>query len=231
MRTGIPHAGMSCALWPFETPFTGNPTSMSTGVIILIVIAVVVVIGAIALALRTRGGARGGRGLKRRFGPEYERAVARHDGDTKAAEHELAQLVERHGGLKERALEPADAERFEARWAAAQEHFVDAPHEAVTEAERLLAEVAGARGYPDGDRYEERVEALAVHHAPHVQGYRHLHHVARNGSGTSRTSGASGTSSTEEMREALLEARALFEELVGGSRSRRTSERTHAGRS
>lgn len=197
-------------------PFTGNPTSMSTGVIILIVIAAVVVLGVAALALRTRG-AQGSRGLKRRFGPEYERAVARHDGDSKAAEHELAQLVERHGGLKKRALDPADAERFATRWTAAQEHFVDAPREAVTEAERLLAEVAAARGFPAGDRYEEQLEALAVHHAPHVQGYRHLHHVARNGS------------DTEEMRAALLEGRGLFEELVGGSR--RTPERTHAGRS
>ncbi|MFF0299181.1 hypothetical protein ACFYTV_00665 [Streptomyces sp. NPDC004562] len=189
---------------------------MSTGVIILIVIAVVVVLGVAALALRTRG-AQGSRGLKRRFGPEYERAVARHDGNTKAAEHELAQLVERHGRLKKRALDPAEAERFETRWAAAQEHFVDEPREAVAEAERLLAEAAETRGFPAGDRYEEQLEALAVHHAPHVQGYRHLHHVARNGA------------DTEEMRAALLEGRGLFEELVGGSR--RTSERTHAGRS
>ncbi|MFE2630949.1 hypothetical protein ACFXDP_23955 [Streptomyces sp. NPDC059374] len=47
--------------------------------IILIVIAVVVVLGVAALALRTRG-AQGSRGLKRRFGPEYERGVARHVG-------------------------------------------------------------------------------------------------------------------------------------------------------
>lgn len=151
---------------------------MSTGVIILIVIAaVVVVLGGAVLALRTRG-AQGGRGLKRRFGPEYERAVARHDGDVKAAERELAQLVERHGGLRERPLEPTEAERFEARWAAAQEHFVESPKEAVHEADRLLAELAQARGFPDGAQYEEQLAALAVHHADHVQGYRHVHHVA-----------------------------------------------------
>lgn len=98
---------------------------MSTGVIILVVVvAVVVLIGAAVLALRARS-TQSCRGLKRRFGPEYERAVARHDGDAEAAERELAQRVERHGGLRERALETEEAERFEARWTAAQEHFVD----------------------------------------------------------------------------------------------------------
>ncbi|MFE0253225.1 hypothetical protein [Streptomyces sp. NPDC059010] len=189
---------------------------MSTGVIILIVmVAVVVVLGAAVLVLRARG-AQGSRGLKRRFGPEYERAVARHDGDAKAAERELAQRVERHGGLRERALEPTDVERFEARWVAAQEHFVDAPREAVGEADRLLADLAQARGFPDGAQYEEQLSALSVHHAGHVHGYRHVHRVARapgDGAGT------------EEMREAMIEGRALFEELVG------TSNRRHAGRS
>ncbi|GAA4049271.1 hypothetical protein [Streptomyces shaanxiensis] len=178
---------------------------MSTGVIILIVIvAAVVVLGAAALALRARG-TRGSRGLKRRFGPEYERAVARHDGDAQAAERELAQRVERHGGLRERALEPTEVERFEARWAAAQEHFVDAPREAVGEADRLLADLARARGFPDGAQYEEQLSALSVHHADHVQGYRHVHRVAHapeDGPGT------------EEMREALIEGRALFEDLM-----------------
>lgn len=189
---------------------------MSTGVIILVVVAVVVVLcGAAVLVLRARG-AQGSRGLKRRFGPEYERAVARHHGDAAAAERELAQLVERHGGLRERALEPDEAERFEARWAAAQEHFVDAPRQAVGEADQLLAELARARGFPDGERYEEQLSALSVHHADHVQGYRHVHRVAHD---------SEGRPDTEEMREALIEGRALFEDLV------RTSNRQHAARS
>ncbi|MFI6014026.1 hypothetical protein ACIBAG_35360 [Streptomyces sp. NPDC051243] len=189
---------------------------MSTGVIVLIVIAaVVIVLGAAVLALRARGGTRGSRGLKRRFGPEYERAVARHDGDTKAAERELAQRVERHGGLRERPLEPTEAERFEARWTAAQEHFVDAPREAVGEADRLLADLARARGFPDGAQYEEQLSALSVHHADHVQGYRHVHRVAH------APADGSGTSGTEDMREAMIEGRALFEDLMGASDKQR----------
>lgn len=195
---------------------------MSTGVIILVVVvAVVVVVGSAFLALR---GTRSGRGLKRRFGPEYERAVARHDGDVRSAERELAQRVERHGGLRERALEPEEAERFEARWTAAQEHFVESPKGAVEEADRVLADLARARGFPDGAQYEEQLSALSVHHARHVQGYRHVHRVAHARVSEGAEDGGSGT---EEMREAMVGARGLFEELTvpverrrGGSREK-----------
>ncbi|MFJ1731749.1 hypothetical protein [Streptomyces sp. NPDC088254] len=185
---------------------------MSTGVIIaLIVIVAAVIAVAAVLAVRSRG-PHGGRSLKHRFGPEYDRAVARHGGNVKAAERELGTLVERHGGLQERPLEPAERERFEARWTAAQERFVDSPREAVAEADRLVAEVAGARGFPDGAQYDEQVAALSVHHPRHVNGYRHVHHVARfHTDGGARNGQAPGT---EDLRSAMVEARALFDELV-----------------
>ncbi|MEV5755330.1 hypothetical protein AB0L61_00930 [Streptomyces tendae] len=183
---------------------------MSTGVIIaLIVIVAVVLVVAAVLALRARGPQHGG-SLKRRFGPEYDLAVARHDGDTKAAERELAERVRRHGSLHTRPLEPAERERFEARWAAAQERFVDSPREAVGEADRLLAELAAARGFPDGGQYEEQLMALSVHHAHHVEGYRRVHRVTHTRADDAQGGGAG----TEEMRASMVEARALFEALV-----------------
>ncbi|MER7961026.1 hypothetical protein [Streptomyces ardesiacus] len=194
---------------------------MSTGVIIaLIVVVAVVLVAAAVLALRARGPRHGG-SLKRRFGPEYDLAVARHDGDTKAAERELAERVRRHGSLRTRPLEPAERERFVARWTAAQERFVDSPREAVAEADRLLAELAGARGFPDGGQYEEQLTALSVHHAHHVDGYRRVHratHAGVDGDGAG----------TEELRASMVEARALFEALTrpgrhdGGGAGRRT---------
>ncbi|MEV6111611.1 hypothetical protein AB0L59_03625 [Streptomyces sp. NPDC052109] len=184
---------------------------MSTGMIVLtVIVAVAVVAAAIAPTLRGRG-RRGGAGLKRRFGPEYERAVALHDGDTKAAERELAERVERHGELRERPLDAAGREQYEARWTAVQEHFVDSPRQAVAEADRLLAELAVARGYPDGGHYEEQLSALSVHHADHVDGYRRVHRVARAGASDAMTEAGSGT---EEMRTALVGARALFDDLT-----------------
>ncbi|MFF9000756.1 hypothetical protein ACF1GW_04435 [Streptomyces achromogenes] len=182
---------------------------MSTWLIILlIVIAAVVVLGAAGLVARRGRGRRGGTSLKRRFGPEYERAVALHDGDTKAAERELGERLERHGELRERPLDGAERQRYADLWTAVQERFVDSPKEAVAEADRLLAQLAGARGYPDGGRYEEQVDALSVHHADHVDGYRNLHRVARTGGGT------------EELRSALLGGRALFDDLTSAEPGR-----------
>jgi hypothetical protein len=126
-----------------------------------------------------------------------------------------------HGDLHERPLDPAEQERFEARWTAAQEHFVDAPREAVGEADRLLADLAGARGFPGGEQYEEQLAALSVHHADHVDGYRHVHRVAHAPDG--------GGPGTEEMREAMIEAHALFEDLVGASGG--SSDQQHTTRS
>ncbi|MFD0314724.1 hypothetical protein [Streptomyces flavalbus] len=201
---------------------------MSTGwIIALIVIVAALVIVAVAVrGLRSRGGGLGGTSLKRRFGPEYDRAVARHDGDAKAAERELAERLERHGDLRERPLEPAQRQQFEARWTAAQERFVDSPRDAVGEADRLLAELAAARGFPEGGQYEEQLAALSVHHAHHVHGYRRVHRVART-----PVDGAGNGAATEEMREAMVEARALFEDLVAPSRQdRRTGTGDRDGR-
>jgi hypothetical protein len=181
---------------------------MSTGVIIvlIVIVAAVAVVAAVLTLLSRRP--QGGRTLRRRFGPEYDRAVARHDGDTKAAERDLAERVRQHGSLRERPLEPAAREEYVARWTAAQERFVDSPQEAVAEADQLLGELAGARGFPDGERYDEQFAALSVHHGPHVHGYRRVHRAAR----VRTPDDHSGN--TEELREAMIEARVLFEDLV-----------------
>ncbi|MEV0636019.1 hypothetical protein AB0I77_13785 [Streptomyces sp. NPDC050619] len=203
---------------------------MSTGVIIALIVIVAAVVGiAAVLTLRARRGP-GGPGLKRRFGPEYGRAVARHDGDAKAAERELAARVERHGALRERPLEPARRAQYEARWTAAQERFVDSPRDAVAEADRLLADLAGTRGFPDGGQYEEQLAALSVHHAHHVHGYRRVHRVARaddaaGAAGEAGAQGDDGRAGTEEMREAMVEARALFEDLLAPTRHREPPRR------
>jgi hypothetical protein len=194
---------------------------MSTGLIIAIVIVAAVVVVAALLAVRSRGSSP--HGLKRRFGPEYERTVAQHGGDTKAAEQELAERVQRHGGLHERDLDPAERERYAARWTTAQEHFVDSPREAVTEIDQLLAELAADRGFPAGAEYEDQVAALSVHHADHVDGYRRVHRAAEAPADGSPQSQAG----TEEMRAAVIEARFLFDDLV--TTSSRDSGRHRAG--
>jgi hypothetical protein len=169
-----------------------------------VVIIAMIVIGMATLLYLGRGRARGsgGRGLKRRFGPEYDRAVTRHDGDIRAAERELSERVKRHGSLREQPLSPEAREHYVTDWAAVQEQFVESPQRAITEADALLARLAKDRGFPDGEQFEEQLAALSVRHAYFVQGYRSMHTAAR------------GQSGTEEMREAMVEARSLFEALV-----------------
>ncbi|MFD7473319.1 hypothetical protein ACFV8Z_14290 [Streptomyces sp. NPDC059837] len=179
---------------------------MSTGLIIALIVIVAVAVVAAALILLARR-PQGGRTLRRRFGPEYDRAVAQHDGDARAAERDLAERVKRHGALREQPLDPAARDQYAARWGAVQERFVDSPQEAVAEADRLVAELAGARGFPDGERYEEQLDALSVHHGHHVHGYRRVHQATY-----APVSDAHG--GTEELRASMVEARALFEDLL-----------------
>ncbi|MFC7308649.1 hypothetical protein ACFQVC_31090 [Streptomyces monticola] len=169
------------------------------------IIALVVVIAAALFFIeraRTRTPGGGRRNLQRRFGPEYQRTVVRHNDDVKAAERELGERVKQHGSLQEQPLPPEVREHYAAQWAVIQEQFVESPHKAVTEADTLLVRLAQDRGYPDGEQFEEQLAALSVHHAHYVHGYRTLHTAAR------------GQVGTEEMREAMIAARSLFEALV-----------------
>ncbi|MFF2601147.1 hypothetical protein ACFVVB_18940 [Streptomyces californicus] len=180
-----------------------------------IIIVAVVVVAAIAAFLLLRGRTAGGRGLRSRFGPEYDRVVARHGGDTKAAELELDDRVKRHGHLEQRPLTEEARARYAARWASAQELFVESPERSLAEADTLLADLSRERGFPAGDDFDERMDALSVHHAAHVQGYRRVH------------SAGSGHANTEEMREALMDARGLFEALLADGGSQREHGNGH----
>ncbi|MES4901548.1 MULTISPECIES: hypothetical protein [unclassified Streptomyces] len=182
---------------------------MSTGASIIVVVAAVVLVIALAAALaagfvRARDGGRN-RSLRRRFGPEYDLTVARHTGDTRAAERELQERLRRHGDLKTAPLSGELRERYAAEWATVQEEFIEQPARATADADQLLARLAHDRGFPS-DRYDEQVEALSVHHADSVQGYRQLH--------TAALRAREGRADTEELREAVVHARALFEDLV-----------------
>ncbi|WP_407564564.1 hypothetical protein [Streptomyces sp. 184] len=181
----------------------------------LIIILVLAAVAAAALVLLRNGGGiglglRGGPGgLRRRFGPEYDRTVERHDGDRKAAEKELAERVRKYGKLQTVRLDPAARERYDAEWSLIQEHFVDSPTRAAAEADQLIARLAGDRGYP-ATEYDERVSALSVHHPRHIGDYRRLHRLAQNASGR-----AGAEPPTEEARTALLRTRELYTELAG----------------
>jgi hypothetical protein len=200
---------------------------MSTGAVIAIVVVVLVVIAVVAALTMSRGAPSTSR-LKHRFGPEYDRALARHDGDEKATRQELTDRVKRYGDLDRTPLSEADRERYVERWQTVQAHFVEEPGRAVGEADRLVGELAAARGFPGADS-PEHFDALSVHHAQGIQGYRQAHALAEH-------AGAGGHGGTEDLRQSLVAARGFFNELLdtdgrsGAPRKDRTPAEVPAGR-
>ncbi|MEV4258959.1 hypothetical protein AB0J52_37870 [Spirillospora sp. NPDC049652] len=174
---------------------------MSTA--IMVVVAVVVVVAVIAAALLASRQARTRR-LRRRFGPEYDRAVERHGGKA-AAERELTQREHRHEELPLRELDPRRREQYRAQWTQVQEQFVDAPEAALEQADRLVKVVMNERGYPDGD-FEDRAADLSVEHARTLDHYRRGREIRLQGGGKKVT--------TEDLRQAMVHYRTLFEDLV-----------------
>ncbi|WP_030689954.1 hypothetical protein [Streptomyces globisporus] len=177
---------------------------MSTQTAVLILAATVAVLLAAGFLVRALTGTdRSASSLKRRFGPEYDRTLERHRGDSESAHRDLCERLDGYGGIRPLPLEPAVREHYTAQWTVLQERFVDAPRQSVADADELLARIAETGGFPDADRREEQLAALSVHHPRHVEGMRAI-----------RRAGRSASASTEELREALVHARALFEDLM-----------------
>lgn len=174
---------------------TLTPTEM---VLALLVLALIIAV--VFLWMRSRRTA----ALKSRFGTEYERTV--HEvGDQRKAEQVLAQREKRVSAYTIKPLPPEMRDHFIESWQMVQAKFVDDPKYAVTRADDLLGEVMLARGYPMHD-FDERAEDLSVDHPDVVQHYRTAHTIAVRHS--------RGEASTEDLREAMLHYRALFDDLV-----------------
>lgn len=148
---------------------------------------------------------RKGRHLKKQFGPEYERVVEEADSRSEAHE-ELREREERVSELDLRELNSDETERFTQRWIEIQKRFVDQPSGAVEDAERMIVEIMELRGYPV-DHYQRRSEDLSVHYPKAVREYREAHRIAERN--------RSERVPTEELRQAFVHYRTLFENLVG----------------
>lgn len=174
---------------------------MSTAIwVVIAVVVVAVVVAAVHLA-RTRSRTQR---LKRRFGPEYDR-VLRDEGGRAAAERELRSREQRHEELELRELDPRRREEYHDQWVRVQERFVDTPEAAVEQADGLVTVVMGERGYPTHG-FEDKVAHLSVEHGRTMEHYRRAHAISGRA--------ASQEASTEDLRQAMVHYRALFEELL-----------------
>jgi hypothetical protein len=185
-----------------DGPPPGKVFDMDNQTLLLIVVAVVlvIVVGAVVYA-RTRRS----RHLRARFGPQYDRAVEESGGRGKA-EADLHKLEKRVRTFDIRPLTATGRDRFISSWRDVQATFVDNPETAVNRADQLLGEVMQARGYPVGE-FDQQAADLSVDHPVVVENYRTAHEIAlRQGA---------GQATTEDLRQAMIHFRTLFDELVG----------------
>jgi hypothetical protein len=185
---------------------------MGTGLLVVVVIVVVVAV----LLLVLLGQRRRTQGLRERFGPEYQRTVAR-TGDRRAAESQLAGREQRRRQLSIVALEPAARSRYVEAWRATQNKFVDDPEVATREADALVASVMRDRGYPVED-FDQRAADVSVDHPQVAEDYRAAHALS--------LANEQGLASTDDLRQAFVHYRSLFAALLdveGNGRTKETS--------
>jgi hypothetical protein len=172
-------------------------------ILALVVVAILAIIVIAVLLSKQRKAA-----LRRRFGGEYERAV-RERGSEREAQAVLQEREKRVQKFHIRSLDPSERQQYAQRWRGVQSRFVDDPKGAVIDADDTVASLMGARGYPMGD-FEQRAADLSVDHAPVVDNYRAAHQIALRH--------RQGQATTEELRQAMIHYRSLFEDLLDGRR-------------
>jgi hypothetical protein len=178
-------------------------TTLSTTDIALIIAVVAVLLAAVAAFLMYRK--RRTERLRAQFGgAEYARAVEK-GGDRRHAEAGLEERTQRVEKFHVQPLAAADRARFVESWRGVQARFVDGPAGAVTEADLLLGDVMSTRGYPVSN-FEQRAADISVDHPLVLENYRTAHEIALRQT--------RGQANTEDLRQAMVHYRTLFEELV-----------------
>jgi len=178
------------------------------------IIVVVGIVALVALVAWSAGRSRRTERLRNSFGPEYDRTVQTTPGQ-REAEAELEARRMRRERLDIRPLDPASQRRYEQSWTDTQGRFVDAPGEAVREADALVIEVMRDRGYPV-ENFEQRSSDVSVDHPHVVENYRAAHAIS--------LANDQGQASTEDLRQAMVHYRALFEDLLSGEDETRMRE-------
>jgi hypothetical protein len=130
--------------------------------------------------------------------------VSEH-GDRAKAEAELRAREKRVEKLNIVPLAPQEAQQFGQQWRELQARFIDNPKGVLLDADRLVRDLMLRRGYPMGD-FERRAADISVDHPAVVDHYRTAHAIAERDH--------RGEANTEDMRQAVVHYRALFDELL-----------------
>jgi len=190
-----------------------NITTLSTTELAAIIAFVVVLVAAGMAVLYLQRKRRTAR-LRTQFGAaEYARTVEA-GGNRRQAEAGLEGRRQRVEGFHVRPLAAGDRARFVESWRGVQARFVDGPAGAVREADQLLGDVMSTRGYPVSN-FEQRAADISVAHPLVLENYRTAHEIALRQT--------NGQASTEDLRQAMVHYRTLFEELVSEPKSALTT--------
>jgi hypothetical protein len=177
---------------------------MDTTTIAILVLAALAVLLVGGLLGFMFAGRRRTQNLQERFGPEYERAVE-DLGSRGEAEAALQSRIKHVDSLDLKPIPAEERARFVKEWQQAQAMFVDQPEQAVREADHLVKEVMIAKGYPAED-FDHRLADLSVDYPETTASYRLVKDIKRDGGPNGR--------STEEMRQAMVLCKGLFEDLL-----------------
>jgi hypothetical protein len=175
---------------------------MNTTYIIIAVVLVLVIVGLVLGAIFARR--KRSERLHDQFGPEYDRTVQTL-GNEKEAQAELEERRKHVETLNIRPLSLSERERYLADWTAVQSKFVDEPGQAIGDADRLIMEVMQMRAYPVSD-FEQRAADISVNYPDLVSNYRAAREIA--------IKNEQNQADTEELRQAMIQYRSLFEELL-----------------
>ncbi len=175
-------------------------SNMEIAILVFAALAVGAVIGYLALKFQHE---KRSKHLRQHFGPEYSR-LAEERGVT-SAERELEAREKRTRAYHIHPLTVEQKMQLTANWKQVQAEFVDNPKDSLGQADALLQQAMEARGYPV-NTFEQCAADLSVQHPAVVQHYREAHAIALRH--------REGKTSTEDLRQAMLHYRALFEELV-----------------
>ncbi len=176
---------------------------MNSTYLMIAVVLIVLIFGAI-LAVSFSRRRRSGR-FQDQFGPEYDHTVQTM-GDEKKAQIELDERRKHVETLDIRPLSVSERERYLADWASVQSKFVDEPGRAIVDADRLIVEVMQTRAYPVSD-FEQRAADVSIKYPALVTNYRAAKAIA--------IQNELHQADTEELRQAMIYYRSLFEELLG----------------
>jgi hypothetical protein len=174
---------------------------MNTTTTILMIIAILAVAVAVWAYIQREKTLK----LRTKFGPEYDR-LTDQEHSARRAEAILETREKRVAKFNIRTLTKEEAARFAAEWRMVQEHFVDDPRGAVSQADRLINQTMKARGYPMGD-FNQQAADLSVQYPQVVDNYRNAHQIAEQDQ--------RGLASTEDLRKAMQYYRSLFEDVLG----------------